>query len=526
MACPIKMSVGRKYHITLRTTVGFSTSLALLLLFSFLGKDALGQAFRFKHLTTKDGLSNNQVKCIMQDNKGLMWFGTYNGLNCYDGYKFTQYFAEPRNRTSIHAHDIMQLHEDKDENIWVVFGRKGVDRFNPNTGSFKHFYYDKEDPYSLSDDQINVIFKDPDGTLWFGTENGFCKYNSGPENFTRYLHKTVGKFSNVTSITKDYHNQIWVASSNGLYVLKPNSNQPILFKDNVKSTKTILLGEYQSVIATRDSTLVLGTLYGLSYLNKSELKNKAQEGQFKKLDLENFGLPSLCNEILQVVQSKNNDLWLNTRGGPVQIKQFANKPKVRFYDVKLKDSKGNANMNAFVEGTNGNIFVGTAEMNLGLIMLDPNSGEVTKYLHNPNDPGSISNNYVHSIYEDRSGVLWVGTLRGNIDRVDLYAKQIDHHHHITNEENSICNNDVYAIMQDKSENTWVGTIHGLTRIDALTGAYSHFFNAPTKSRSLMGRIPGALHETRNGNIWIGYFDRQLVRSVKPKDLHILPIHIP
>src|SRR3990172_3556514 len=67
---------------------------------------------QFSHLTVEDGLSINAVTKIIQDSKGFLWFGTYNGLNRYDGYNFKIFLPESSNPQSISNHSIWSLYED------------------------------------------------------------------------------------------------------------------------------------------------------------------------------------------------------------------------------------------------------------------------------------------------------------------------------------------------------------------------------------------------------------------------------
>ena len=95
--------------------------------------------YHFDHISNDEGLSGNTVKCIFQDSRGYMWFGTDNGLNRYDGYSIKLYSNDP---------------------------------------------YDSS---TISDSHINKIFEDKSGRMWIGTENGLNLYNRDKETFTRYL---------------------------------------------------------------------------------------------------------------------------------------------------------------------------------------------------------------------------------------------------------------------------------------------------------------------------------------------------
>ncbi len=74
---------------------------------------------KFSHLTEKDGLTNNTVRCITQDAEGFMWFGTDNGLNRFDGYRIKQFYHKPADTNSLVNNQVMQIVSDKKNNVWV-----------------------------------------------------------------------------------------------------------------------------------------------------------------------------------------------------------------------------------------------------------------------------------------------------------------------------------------------------------------------------------------------------------------------
>src|SRR4051812_7709603 len=85
---------------------------------------------RLEQLTTRDGLSQNTVRCLLQDKKGFIWIGTLNGLNRYDGRKFIVY------RPDISDNRIRELHEDKEGLIWIKTAEGKFYCFDPLKESF------------------------------------------------------------------------------------------------------------------------------------------------------------------------------------------------------------------------------------------------------------------------------------------------------------------------------------------------------------------------------------------------------
>lgn len=126
------------------------------------------QNVRFTYLTTNQGLSQNNVTCILQDKKGFMWFGTQDGLNKYDGYTYTLYRNDPRKPTSLSHNYIHTLFEDKQGQLWVGTDNGGLSLFNAHTETFTNYTHLPGVKNSLSHNKVMAIVEDANGYLWVG----------------------------------------------------------------------------------------------------------------------------------------------------------------------------------------------------------------------------------------------------------------------------------------------------------------------------------------------------------------------
>lgn len=134
---------------------------------------ALARAFdeiRFEHIGAKEGLSQGMVAAILQDHLGYMWFGTKDGLNKYDGQRFIIYRHDPSDSSSISDNYVFALFEDSKNRLWVGTREKGLNLFNRNENTFRHFKHEPGNPHSLSSNSITVMAEDSSGTLWIGTK--------------------------------------------------------------------------------------------------------------------------------------------------------------------------------------------------------------------------------------------------------------------------------------------------------------------------------------------------------------------
>ena len=167
----------------------------------------------FEHLSVKDGLSNNSVNCILQDQQGFMWFATSDGLNKYDGYGFTVYRAnadrpgQPFVNTSINA-----LYEDRTQRLWVLTDA-GLHYVNKRTGRLI--------PHLIRGHQAEqwnkqlAMVEDHQGMLWLSTYAGLVRYDVQNHCFTLYPSPQPDVV--VKHVIEDRQHRLWVATSHGLY---------------------------------------------------------------------------------------------------------------------------------------------------------------------------------------------------------------------------------------------------------------------------------------------------------------------
>lgn len=114
----------------------------LVFLLLYCGFSFAQDDYAFEALTTEQGLSENVVICIYQDRKGLMWFGTYDGLNVYDGYRFRIYRHDPDDSTSLAGNGIYTIMQDKSGRYWVGTNN-GCGILNPVSGVFSKIPFGK-----------------------------------------------------------------------------------------------------------------------------------------------------------------------------------------------------------------------------------------------------------------------------------------------------------------------------------------------------------------------------------------------
>ena len=181
-----------------------------------------------KTWTTSDGLPGVTITDLIQDNKGYIWIGTYDGLVRFDGVEFKTFSRSTDERYDFaSARSILQ---DSDGNLWVGHNDEGVTKITPS-GEIKKFT--TED--GLPNNKVNALCEDTSKNIWIGTSSGICCINSEnqifePEGDENLSIKTIL----VQSLYCDKAGNVWITTgtANNLYICK---NNKISLYTNIKA---------------------------------------------------------------------------------------------------------------------------------------------------------------------------------------------------------------------------------------------------------------------------------------------------
>lgn len=413
----------------------------------------------FTHITSEDGLPQQAVFTILQDRHGFMWFGMMGGLSKYDGYRFTVYQHDPDDANSLSTGIVQAFLEDRDGILWIGHDGGGLSRFDPVTEIFTHYRHDEADPYSLSDDQVWVVYQDREGRLWVGTQLGLSRFDPSTERFIKIVPDDESRagLGAVTSILEDASGALWVGTGSGLYRYRP------------------LAGE------TGALTRFLVAL---------------DAGRFPG-----------ANWISALHVDRQGTLWAGGWGlyrfdpATETFEQFLMDPEAAGFSIW-----GANRVSAILEDHTGMFWIGCTagwEDGGGLNRFDPASETFTRYRHDPNDVRSLNQDNVLSLYADRQGILWVGTLNGNgLNRFDLTARLFTTYPTDQAKPNSLRGGSARGMHLDRDSVLWVGTAGGvLNRLDRRTGRYTQY-RLPGRAGSPAGHITTVRRDSR-GTLWVG-----------------------
>jgi ligand-binding sensor domain-containing protein/signal transduction histidine kinase len=508
---------------------------------------------QFERISIESGLSQSTVLCIYQDQKGFLWFGTYEGLNRYDGYNFKIYKYDPENMYSISNNSVEFITEDHLGNLWIAT-QDGLNRFDRCTEQFKAYKHDTENDNSISKNYIRYIFEDKSGTLWIGTHGGglekfdrekekFIHYRNDPKNPNSLSHNNVlciledrqgklwigtdgglnyfdrekGEFvrynydpddlnsighDGIWRLHEDQKGNLWMCTwGGGISLLKTRENRFFRFQHNSNNPDGLNDNIIRSVYEDKNGNIWFGTEVGGLNIYNPDLQNSGKtKFLHTKTDQANpYSLSS--NSILSMYEDKSGIVWIGTNFGGIN-KYNLNKRKFAHYKIQpgKSNSLNNNSILSVYEAHDGTIWLGTNGG--GLNCFDRENNKFTHYTFNPSDERSLSNNVVRSITEDKYNRLWIATDYG-LNRYDPENDNFIRYIQNTNDPNSVGYTNIWNLMCDKDGNLWIGMVEGLDRFDYETETFIHYKEDINNPNSLSNHFIWDIYQDSTGTFWIG-----------------------
>ena len=525
--------------------------LSLLLLFNFNSSSDLyaqKKDITFEQIFLDQGLSQSIVQCICQHRSGFMWFGTEDGLNKYDGYKFTIIRNDPDDPNSLSYNNITSIFEDRSGILWIGTFYGGLNRYDPQTKRFFRYQHDPNHSNSLSNNNINVILQDKSGNLWIGTDGGlnklilpvlsasgneseestptFIRYQNDPNNPNSLSHNIV------RSIYEDSSGVLWIGTDGGLNKLVPpvpkssgseSEGSPPTFtryQNDPPNPNSLSHNEVYSILEDNSGALWIGTKGGgLNHFDR-------QKNQFIRFQHDPNNPNSLSHdEVYVIYEDRAGILWIGTNGGGLCVFDRENEKFIPYRNDPYDPSTISYNeIRAIYEDRSGLLWIGT--YGGGIDKVDKGKRQFTLYAHDPGNPNSLSHPIVWSIYEDKAGILWIGTHGGGLNRFDRRTDQWKHYRHNPDDPSSLSHDIVRVVYEDRSGVLWIGTHGGgINQFDRKTEKFTRYLNDPNDSTSLSHNEIRSIYEDRSGVLWIGTYGGGLDKLVPGDQPGSTPIFV-
>ena len=501
---------------------GIVTYLLLFFIaFSSIGK-SIQSKYVFKKMDNEDGLTHNSVFDIAQEESGIIWFATKQGINKYDSYNIRRYYKE--DYENVPSNFITCLLITKNNRLFVGTDR-GLIEYNRELDNFAPLFYQ-----NAAISNVTALSETKSGQILIGTNQGIYAYHPTLDSIVRFISL---QNENVTSMTELGSNVFMVTTFSGIYLI--NSDGVLLQYFNQTNTislptnainKAFIDSEGHCWVGTDNSGLFLldierkvFTKFELAETDQAETKvirdieedNKgniwiASEQGIFIVDARNFHFTNIQhslekseyhlsdNAVYCLFRSKEDIMWIGTYFGGVNYTYLSNQKG--FYNIYPGDNKnelwGKA-VNKIYKDSKGILWIATEDG--GVCSFNTKSKTIINYYQHQ-DGNSLSSNNIHAICEDRNGNVWFGHFMTGIDIYSPTTKKFRNISILPGVKYSIDENSVYSIYKDSKNRIWVGTRKGVYLYDYQTDRL-----IPFKKEDLGDNFIYDILEDKMGQFW-------------------------
>lgn len=492
------------------------------------------QSYRFQRIGLEEGLTQLSVMSIVQDREGFLWFGTWDGLNRYDGYEFVRYRHDPDDSSSLSVNSIICMTEAADGRLWIGTSNRGVNVFERRSGTVIRL------PFGSFDELGPSQFARLDGdTIGLASKYGLLKYvagsplitpvHAGPDAHVASVLRTrsgglLTVFSRgvrmmsvsgeemyvpfhpdsigVSAATRLYHaaedrfGRFWI-STDGAGLLEFDTVQMRIVRPRYE---TMTERSFRFVMEDSQGRFWAATESGL-FLAEFDRDGPARRLlRFRRVDDGGIGIANSI--VYALLEDRTGVLWFGTKIGifalPPERKRFVPLP-VPF----LRPGPFSGRFPLALHVTDdSSVWVGTQKE---LFRFDRRMSQWRTYT---TKNAGLSSEGIHWIYRDRNGRLWTGNRYG----LNRYEEELDRFLPVLfsgDISERAGENKIYAITEDDHSRLWIATTRGIVRYQPETGTWDRILNdTPVESQGHRYILSLLVEDS---TAWAGTNARGLVR---------------
>lgn len=443
---------------------------------------------RFKHLGIADGLSQSSVYCMYQDKKGFVWIGTTYGLSRYDGYEFKHFKYQKENPHSISSNELIALAEDDAGNL-LVGTAAGLDIFDRKKERF--------DKILLSGQQsavgfVRTIYKDSREYIWAGTEKGLLQYDPSARSLKPVALNTLAGVHVASAISEDAEHVLWIGYGNTIVRYDPATQKLLPLPRSLQQNPYFTRSAVYIIKHDAAQNVWIGTERdGLIVLY-----DKGQRCVNYRADTRPV---PLNNDMVRAIGFEKENTWIGTRNGLYIINEKGEITRHLQVDKYDPASLSGNSIMCFMNDNAGSTWVGTFA---GGISINQPGNDNFSYIRERLDQKlGLNNKVVSRIVEDKQQNLLIATEGGGLNFFD--RKKNDYHYiHVSPNSDHLINQEIVKTIQlDEKDNAWIGTLEGLFYYDRSSGI-TRRYPLSTSAQTILEEQVYALAKDEDG-LWIG-----------------------
>lgn len=441
-------------------------------------------------LGIENGLANNAVTSVYKDKRGLMWFGTYDGISRYDGYNFLNYRNEPNDANSLINNRVVSICGTQNE-IWIGT-KKGLSIYSYLTNKFSTRNY--VNPITAKSELIaNAIneIKDYKNSMYIATAGSGLLYWSKKENkiteIPLYVNGKLQWDYHVQGIDFDKSDRLWgFVQGVGIVTMDTRTNKLSVVFSEVWSGTSVFYDEFSNFWIA-----IEGGLLKYNTIDKTYRAYYNQEIQYPIADL--------------MYKSDTKELWIATNGNGVVRYNFTSDSfsslGSSFTDKKLNS---NAISSLYLDSCN-RVWIGT--LRGGVNRVEDRKSPFTTISRNEKISNTLPSDFILSLCEQDSNHLWVGTDGGGASLWDRKNNVFTNYSYNPNNSNSLSNNFVTTIVKD-DKGTWFGSYGGgVCLFNSQTKSFKRYYLINLKYNIVQKNI-WVLFRSKEGILWAASPDEE------------------
>jgi len=447
-------------------------------------------------------IANHRINTIKQINKNKIWVGTDKGLRAYDLEKKT--FSKPPQLNSIADQFVSDFVIDENKNVWIVT-RTELFYYNTSTKNITSLI--KSNTHTL----FNKLIIDSKNNLWIGSDKGLYHYTPSTKKLKIYTENQNNSISNneITSLFEDQNHTLWIGTRLGLNEFDTRNNQFTVYKNEIKTPKSLSYDTIYSIFQDSSGVLWIGTYNGLnSVLLEQKLFNHFSISP-KYQDSYNSNL------VWNFEKDKRGNLWIATSNGiHIYNKKNDTLKSINTLNDNRKDALTDVYAlrfdqfdNLWAGGLNGVYYLPSKDVysiwnkkNIKLQEIKNKALDSAKDITYFIEIKKLKEMWISSLSE---GLIKVGNLTKNLDDLDVTLYKAS-----SNKKTNLASDATSAIVKSSTNNLWISTRKGLNKYDYKTQQFSYFnFNKDPNSEIEIS----SLNIQNDSTLWVGTFTSGLIK---------------